>query len=124
MQKASFNGKTYMHPMIAETQRRVTVAITALRMMQEHHGNPYFCFKCVPIAEEKEWRAKAEEITPPVIIEPEPELAAAYDRIAELEKTLAHVRDEIEICAPALPGGTFDDVLGEINTALSGMVAQ
>lgn len=41
-----FNGKVYPHPMIAERQREVWVSITALRMMQEHHGNRYFSFKC------------------------------------------------------------------------------
>ena len=95
MQKATFQGKTYLHPMIAERQREVAVSIKALRMMQEHHGNPYFCFKCVPLAEEKEWHAKAEEIVPPVIVEPEPELAAAYQRIDELEATLDRVREAI-----------------------------
>ena len=60
--QASFNGKTYMHPMIAERQREVAVSIKALRMMQEHHSNPYFSFKCVTDAEEKDWHAKAEAV--------------------------------------------------------------
>lgn len=52
--------------MIAERQREVLVSITALRMMQEHYGNPYFSFKCVREAEEQEWRAKAEARVPPL----------------------------------------------------------
>ena len=65
--KAEFNGRVYPHEMIAERQREVWVSITALRMMQEHHGNPYFSFKCVSPAEETEWYRKAEAITPPVM---------------------------------------------------------
>lgn len=64
MATAKFNEKTYLHPMIAARQREVAVSIKALRMMQEHHGNPYFSF--VSYAEEAEWRAKAEKIIPPI----------------------------------------------------------
>lgn len=64
MTKASFNGRVYLHPMIAERQREVAVSITALRMMQKHHGNPYFSFKCVSPAEEAEWLSQADELTP------------------------------------------------------------
>lgn len=52
--------------MIAERQREIAVSIKALRMMQEHHGNPYFSFQCVPPEEEREWYLKAERAIPPV----------------------------------------------------------
>jgi hypothetical protein len=64
--KAEFNGKVYPHEMIAEHQRKFAVSITALRMMQEHHGNKYFSFKCVSPAEERDWYAKAEAAVPPL----------------------------------------------------------
>lgn len=67
--KAEFQGRTYLHPMIAERQREVAVSITALQMMQAHHNNRYFSFKCVPKAEELEWYAKAEKIIPPIKLE-------------------------------------------------------
>lgn len=54
--------------MIAERQREVAVSCKALRMMQEHHGNPFFSFKCVSPAEEQEWYARAEKIIPPVAL--------------------------------------------------------
>ena len=63
---AEFNGKAYPHPMIAERQREVAVSIKALRLMQEHHGNPYFSFHCVSKDEEAEFRRKAEAIVPTV----------------------------------------------------------
>jgi hypothetical protein len=66
MAKAEFNGKVYPHPMIAETQRGVRVSLTALRMMQEHHGNKYLSFLCVRPDEEREWCRKAEQIVPHV----------------------------------------------------------
>ncbi len=59
-----FNGKVYLHPMIAERQREVAVSLKALHMMQEHHSNKYFSFKCVSHAEEAEWYAKAERLVP------------------------------------------------------------
>ena len=52
--------------MIDERQRKFNVSMTALRLMQEHHGNRYFSFKCVSYAEEAEWYAKAEKLIPPV----------------------------------------------------------
>lgn len=64
--KAEFNGKIYPHEMIAERQREVAVSLKALQMMQEHHGNKYFSFKCVKASEEAEWYAKAEQILPAV----------------------------------------------------------
>lgn len=64
--QAEFNGKTYLHEMIAERQREVAVSITALRLMQEYHRNPYFSFKCVRQTEEEKWHLDAEMITPPV----------------------------------------------------------
>ncbi len=67
--EAEFSGKVYPHEMIAERQREVAVSIKALRMMQEHHGNKYFSFKCVSSAEEAEWHRKAEAIVPPVVYE-------------------------------------------------------
>jgi hypothetical protein len=48
--------------MIAERDRSHTVAIKALRMMQEHYGNPYFSFNCVTSAEEAEWRRNADAL--------------------------------------------------------------
>ena len=66
MAKAEFNGKVYLHPMIAERQREVRVSITALQMMQKHHGNKYFSFDCVHKDEENEWYRKAEQIVPSV----------------------------------------------------------
>ena len=62
-----FNGRTYPHIMIAERQREVYVAITALQMMQEHHGNKYLSFKCVRQDEEDEWLRKADAEVPKVI---------------------------------------------------------
>ena len=62
---ATFNGREYPHQDIAERQREVFVSATALRMMQEHHGNPYFSFK--NREEEKEWCNKAEKLVPPVL---------------------------------------------------------
>jgi hypothetical protein len=67
-QQAEFNGKVYLHPMIAERQREVAVSVTALRMMQKHHANDYFSFKCVSREEEAEWYRKAEAVTPPVTL--------------------------------------------------------
>lgn len=64
--QASFNGKTYLHEMIAERQREVAVSITALRLMQEYHRNPYFSFKCVSPNEEEKWYRDAEMVTPAV----------------------------------------------------------
>ncbi|WP_156795572.1 hypothetical protein [Bradyrhizobium icense] len=64
--EAEFDGKIYPHEMIAERQRDLAVSITALRMMQEHHGNPYFSFKCVSPTEEAKWYQKAEAVIPPV----------------------------------------------------------
>jgi hypothetical protein len=64
--QAEFNGKIYPHEMIAERQREVWVSITALRMMQKHHHNDYFSFKCVSHDEEAEWYRKADAIVPPV----------------------------------------------------------
>ena len=52
--------------MIAERQREIAVSIKALRLMQEHYGNPYFSFRGTTYAEEQEWRAKADAITPPI----------------------------------------------------------
>lgn len=66
--KAEFDGTVYLHEMIAERQREVAVSIKALRMMQEHHKNQYFSFRCVTHAEEAEWLLKAEQIVPPVQI--------------------------------------------------------
>lgn len=48
------------------------------------------------------------------------ELAAAYERITELETTLAHVREAIEEKAPTM----LEPALDAIDTALSEMVAQ
>jgi len=56
--------------MIAERQRQAEVSVTALRMMQAHHGNPYFSFKCVSPAEERDWYRKAEEAVPPLTSTP------------------------------------------------------
>lgn len=64
--QAEFNGKVYPHRMIADRQREVAVSITALQMMQKHHGNKYFSFKCVREDEEREWYRKAEDIIPAV----------------------------------------------------------
>lgn len=64
--KAEFDGTVYLHPMIAERQREIAVSLKALHMMQEHHGNRYFSFKCVSHEEEREWYAKAEKLVPPV----------------------------------------------------------
>lgn len=64
--RASFNGKTYPHEMIAERQREVAVSITALQLMQEYHRNQYFSFKCVRPSEEEKWYRDAEMVTPPV----------------------------------------------------------
>jgi len=66
MSDTEFNGKIYPHPMIAERQREVAVSSKALRMMQEHHGNSCFSFRCVSREEEAEWYAKAEAIVPAV----------------------------------------------------------
>lgn len=66
--KASFNGKVYDHEMTAEHQRKFAVGITALRMMQAHHNNKYFGFKCVRPDEEAEWYRKAEAAVPPVVL--------------------------------------------------------
>jgi hypothetical protein len=55
---------------IAEHQRKIAVSVKALRLMQEHYGNPCFSFKCVRPEEEKEWRAKAEKLIPHVEDEP------------------------------------------------------
>lgn len=52
--------------MIAERHRQHSVAITALRLMQAHHGNPYFSFHCVSDAEAAEWYRKAEAIVPAI----------------------------------------------------------
>ena len=52
--------------MIAERQREIAVSIKALRLMQEHYGNPYFSFRGTTGAEEREWRDKAEALVPPV----------------------------------------------------------
>lgn len=67
--KASFNGTVYLHEMIAERQREVAVSLKALHMMQEHHGNKYFSFRCVKPAEEAEWYAKAEKLVPQIELE-------------------------------------------------------
>ena len=64
--KAEFNGKVYDHPMDAERQREVHVSIMALQMMQAHHGNKFFSFKCVSDEEEREWYRKAEQLVPPI----------------------------------------------------------
>jgi hypothetical protein len=48
--------------MIAERNRKFDVAMKALRMMQAHHGNPYFSFHCVSDAEAAVWHQKAEAI--------------------------------------------------------------
>jgi hypothetical protein len=69
--RAEFDGRVYLHPMIAERQREVAVSLKALRLMQEHHGNRYFSFKCVPSEEEREWYAKAEQLIPPVVVNSE-----------------------------------------------------
>jgi hypothetical protein len=52
--------------MIAERQREVAVSIKALRLMQEHYGNPYFSFRGTSSAEEAEWYAKAEKLIAPL----------------------------------------------------------
>jgi CO dehydrogenase/acetyl-CoA synthase epsilon subunit len=52
--------------MIAETNRRHSVALTALRMLQSYHDNRYFSFSCVSKAEEKRWYALAERFVAPV----------------------------------------------------------
>lgn len=64
--KAKLYDREYPHIMIAERQREFAVSIRALRMMQEHYGNPYFSFKCITPAEESDWRAKAEAEVPQV----------------------------------------------------------
>lgn len=64
--KAEFNGKIYLHETIAQRQREVAVSITALRMMQQYHDNPYFSFKCVSRDEEADWYRKAEAVVPQV----------------------------------------------------------
>jgi hypothetical protein len=64
--RTEFNGKIYEHETIAERQREVAVSLTALHMMQEHHGNRFFSFKCVSRAEESEWYEKAERLVPAV----------------------------------------------------------
>lgn len=66
MSSTEFNGKVYPHPMIAERQREIAVSIRALRMMQEHYGNPYFSFRCIRRDEESEWYRKAEVVVPSV----------------------------------------------------------
>ena len=48
----------------ARRQREITVGITALRMMQQHYGNPYFSFRGTSAEEEREWYAKAEAVVP------------------------------------------------------------
>lgn len=124
MQKAHFQGRTYLHPMIAETQRRVAVDCKALRLMQEHHDNPYFSFKCVNATEEKEWRAQAEAMIEPVIVEPEPELAAAYQRIAELEAVLVRVREAIDDPRSSPCSCASEGLLNDIDAAISEQVQQ
>lgn len=66
--KAIFNGSEYPHEMIARRQREVWVSITALRMMQEHHGNKYLSFQCCTSEEEQKWHGLAEALTPAVTV--------------------------------------------------------
>jgi hypothetical protein len=52
--------------MLAEQQRRHSVALTALRMMQRYHDNRYFSFHCVSKTEEAGWYQLAERFVPPI----------------------------------------------------------
>jgi hypothetical protein len=52
--------------MMAERHREVTVALTALTMMQEHYGNKCLSFRGMHPDEEAEWYAKAEKLIPPL----------------------------------------------------------
>ena len=58
--RKAYAAETLGRQLIAEHQREIKVSIRALRMLQEHYGNPYFSFKCVRDAEVAEWMAKAE----------------------------------------------------------------
>lgn len=77
--KASFNGREYLHEMIAERQREVLVSVTALRLMQEFYGNPYFSFRGCPDSEAEKWATDAEMIVPRVVyhVDLDAEMAAA-----------------------------------------------
>ncbi len=64
--KAEFNGRIYPSREIAERQREVFADVTALRLMQAHHKNQFFSFKCVTPAEEQKWRGIAATLVPVV----------------------------------------------------------